>query len=75
MTQDHDHLRTFFHHDLGRVINYSALEALLGMYPKALRQWLRPKNPQGLADHHREKLLRWAMAHGYDENTQYDPLI
>lgn len=72
---DTDHLRTYFRHDIGRVLNYSALEVVLNMPRKTLRHWVRERNPRPLADHHRASLLAWARQHGYDEQIQYDPII
>lgn len=69
-----DHLRDFFQQDIGRVINYSALEALLNMPQKTLRHWAK-SGTRALPDHQREKLLAWARLHGYSETTQYDPII
>lgn len=68
-----DHLQTFFKYDIGPVLNYSALEAQLGLYNKTLRHWV--KSGRGLSDSVREKVEQWARAHGYNERQQYDPIV
>jgi len=69
-----DHLRDFFRHDIGPVLNYSALEALLNMPQKTLRHWAK-SGSRDLPDHQRNKLLAWARLHGYNPKIQYDPII
>ena len=69
-----DHLRDFFAYDIGRVLNYSALETLLNIPPKTLRHWAKSKT-RPLAGIHRRKVQTWADAHGYKPDYQYNPIM
>lgn len=73
MTTD-DHLRDFFTYDIGRVLNYSALELLLDMPPKTLRFWAKYKT-RGLTEAQRRRVEVWAKSHGYKEDIQYNPIV
>lgn len=69
---DPDHLRTFFR-SFGPALNRSGLEACLNLPFRCVRDWLNEKQP--LPDHHRAKLLTWAIRYGYQEDTQYDQFL
>jgi len=69
-----DHLRDFFTYDIGRVLNYSALEMLLDMPPKTLRFWAKQKT-RSLTSGQRSRVETWAKAHGYKEDIQYNPIM
>lgn len=71
-----DHLRTYYRHDIGPVLSYSALEAQLGMPRQTLRHWATSrKNVRQLPAIYHARVHAWAKAHGYDPCIQYDPII
>lgn len=74
-TSPADHLRDYFTHDIGPVLNYSALETQLKVPHKTLRYWAKSTYPRPLPEIHREKVLRWARQHGYSETIQYDSIV